>query len=262
MVSHKMQRCCKVSSPLASCMVSSWISDSSMYCQVSAGTGTGLSVLVYSGGQLGGMTNMFDYLQPQWDRTQPDHGPSTGAFSISIFGLFFGQVESCPIPAIPQPTRCVSALMRPPSSTRLLKFVLETRRAKRASGSPIPQFDVKCIKVSCMQGCCLDMLQSNPSSSPIKLCVNHAVVGVGSGLKLDFSLRTQFNITRRLLGQKSEISIVRPSKPALLFASFRFYGASCLIPIFRWPTKRRIILFQFLFLQGAEQRTRLYQTAC
>ena len=81
-----------IPSPRASCMVSSWISDSSMFCQVSAGTGTGLSVLVYSGGQLGGMTNMFDYLLPQWDRTQPDHGPTTGAFSISIFGLFFGQV--------------------------------------------------------------------------------------------------------------------------------------------------------------------------
>ena len=67
--------------------------DSSLYCQVSAGTGTGLSVLVYSGGQLGGMTNMFDYLQPQWDSVKPDHGPTTGAFSISIFGLFFGQVH-------------------------------------------------------------------------------------------------------------------------------------------------------------------------
>ena len=77
-------------------MVSAWVSDSSLYCQVSAGTGTGLSVLVYSGGQLGGMTNMFDYLQPQWDRVTPDHGPSTGAFSISIFGLFFGQFGTSP----------------------------------------------------------------------------------------------------------------------------------------------------------------------
>ena len=73
-------------------MVSLWKSDSSMFCQVSAGTGSGLSVLVYSGEQLGGMTNMFDYLLPSWDRAQPDHGPTTGAFSISIFGLFFGQV--------------------------------------------------------------------------------------------------------------------------------------------------------------------------
>jgi hypothetical protein len=81
-----------LSSRARSCMVSSWVSDSSMYCQVSAGTGTGLSVLVDSGGQIGGMTNMFDYLLPQWYSTQPDHGPSTGAFSISILGLFFGQV--------------------------------------------------------------------------------------------------------------------------------------------------------------------------
>jgi hypothetical protein len=32
--------------------------------------------------------------------------------------------------------------------------------------------------------------------------------GAGAGLALDFSLRTQFNITRRLLGLKSEILIV------------------------------------------------------
>lgn len=44
----------------------------------------------------------------------------------------------------------------------------------------------------------------------LESCVNHAITGVGSGLKLDFSLRTQFNITRRLLGHKSEILIVCP----------------------------------------------------
>ena len=40
---------------------------------------------------------------------------------------------------------------------------------------------------------------------------NRGFLGVGSGLKLDFSLRTQFNITRRLLGHKSEILIVQPA---------------------------------------------------
>jgi hypothetical protein len=53
--------------------------------------------------------------------------------------------------------------------------------------------------------------------------------GVGSGLKLDFSLRTQFNITRRLLGHKPEILIVCCAKadtfrppPPLLFCLMIF----------------------------------------
>jgi hypothetical protein len=131
-------------------MVSSWVSDSSMYCQVSAGTGTGLSVLVYSGGQLGGMTNMFDYLLPQWDRTQPDHGPTTGAFSISIFGLFFGQVR---VPRGPRHSSTkwpiyISALILLTSLTRRLKFVLGTPRAKPASGSQTRLFVARCTKVT------------------------------------------------------------------------------------------------------------------
>jgi hypothetical protein len=40
---------------------------------------------------------------------------------------------------------------------------------------------------------------------PRMICL---ITGVGSGLKLDFSLRTQFNITRRLLGRRSQILIV------------------------------------------------------
>ena len=126
-------------------MVSAWVSDSSLYCQVSAGTGTGLSVLVYSGGQLGGMTNMFDYLQPQWDRVTPDHGPSTGAFSISIFGLFFGQVATQT-----QILRLGPYLKQHPSLIHPQTFVLGTHLAKRASGSQTRQFVVRCTKVTCL----------------------------------------------------------------------------------------------------------------
>jgi hypothetical protein len=44
-----------------------------------------------------------------------------------------------------------------------------------------------------------------------------APAGTGHGLKLDFSLRTQFNITRRLLRDKSEILIVCHSNSFLCF---------------------------------------------
>jgi hypothetical protein len=56
--------------------------------------------------------------------------------------------------------------------------------------------------------------------------------GTGHGLKLDFSLRTQFNITRRLLRDKSEILIVCLLLKAFLVLDLFSHGTRKFSPFF------------------------------
>lgn len=87
------------------CLVSQWVSDTSIYCQVPPGLGDTLPVLVLVGGQCGGLTACFTYnsssacfasdeSEPLWSKVTPAAIPTTGGALITIEGVNFGVFDT------------------------------------------------------------------------------------------------------------------------------------------------------------------------
>jgi hypothetical protein len=78
------------------CEATGWVGDTAVNCLTASGTGGTLRLAVTAGGRAGSVTDAVSYSIPAVSEMVRTNLPSTGAVSMTIFGLGFGQAMYSP----------------------------------------------------------------------------------------------------------------------------------------------------------------------
>jgi hypothetical protein len=89
----------------SSCLRARWTSDSAMACLVAPGTGAALTVTSLVASQPGRILNALRFSLPNITALTPATGPTSGGFSVTVFGTSFGTYDASPSLTVGQ-SRC------------------------------------------------------------------------------------------------------------------------------------------------------------
>ena len=81
---------------ISECLQARWTSDSSLLCLVAAGTGGARGVSARVASQSGTLVGAVRYVLPHVTLLTPATGPTSGGYSVTVFGSSFGTYDSTP----------------------------------------------------------------------------------------------------------------------------------------------------------------------